>query len=1051
VSTLDRSLRIVSTLGLAILLATHPVSAQKERKSSEPTLTADNAPAVIHELSHTWRIDAEGRGERLDAGRVTIREAGALEAWGHIYINYIAEREVVELRSLVVTKADGRLVRLDESSLKDLPTQESGTFDAPNFSDSRVKHITVPALAVGDTLSYEIAVRQVVPLAKGHFWTEQSFVRDAIVERESFDIDWPSSLPLAVKVNSAVGVEDQTVRAEAGRSRRRWTHQNLTLGESERKTLSKLLRKFSVGHGPSPDIQVSTFKSWNEVAQWYHDLSVVAEAPATAVTTRAKALTGNVSSPLDRVAALHKFVSQNVRYVALAFGDGRYQPRAASLVLSTEYGDCKDKHTLLSALAREVGVEVRPVLIGSRRDLDPDFPSPAQFDHVISLATVPGRTALWIDGTVNGGRLDGLFTQLRDKQALLVAPDGTGALVRTPEHADDTQRIRVEVKASYAESGTWRVRCRRTLTGDVEVLFRNLFLRADVQSRSRFAQEQAKEDGLKGTITVLNLTSADPHDLGLPFWYEYEVETNYTTPMNPESWTLWLGPIVETTVNAQLQVPDDLKIKPALAVALEHPFGSYKSTYEVSKGLVRLERRLTTKVKAVSTAQLGAYRAFRKAVDADYRQTFAVDAIAVTAKPADAATTEELLSAAEKAEKSRDFQTAVTLLRRAAEKSPSHGMLWNRLGRDLDALGKLDEAVEAYNKQIVVNPYHEYAYNNRGLVEWRQGKLDAAEKSFLKQIEVVPLDKYAHTNLGLLKLEQGRHEEALAALERGIAITPKDTRALMGIARTYLALKREDDAVAAFGRVVEAAPNPGTWNNSAWWLADAGVKLDVALDYAQKAVASATAVMKGRSLEGVKREQLGAVVALGSFWDTLGWVHFRRGDLPKALSYLQAAWALAQQGIMAEHVGEVREGMGRKDEAIRAYRWAVIADPKPVEAAGKRLAALGQAGDTPTSRGAMQSDLIAQRTVPLPKLAGARGTSEYLLLVDGTGKIVDARFASGDAALKPVAAKFIGLATGFKAPEGAELTLLRRAAVTCTDKGACSAVLYRPIDVRSIE
>ena len=90
--------------------------------------------------------------------------------------------------------------------------------------------------------------------------------------------------------------------------------------------------------------------------------------------------------------ALYDFVAKNFRYVSLSLGVGRYQPHAASDVLHDQYGDCKDKHTLLASLLEAEGLHADSVLINSSRKLDPDVPSPSQFDHVITMLPMgPGR------------------------------------------------------------------------------------------------------------------------------------------------------------------------------------------------------------------------------------------------------------------------------------------------------------------------------------------------------------------------------------------------------------------------------------------------------------------------------------------------------------------------------------------------------------------------------------------------------------------------------------------------------------------------------------
>jgi tetratricopeptide (TPR) repeat protein len=300
---------------------------------------------------------------------------------------------------------------------------------------------------------------------------------------------------------------------------------------------------------------------------------------------------------------------------------------------------------------------------------------------------------------------------------------------------------------------------------------------------------------------------------------------------------LALGSQVDLAVNAQFDVPQALVAKPPVPVTIDTPLWSYRSTYDVKPGKLLIARRLVVKTDTVNPDRFVAYKAFLKAVSADRRQTFAIGATKNAAKIADdVMTLDQLVGAAGRAYGSGDYTRAVALYRRAVEKSPKHETAWNDLGRALVELGQLNEAIAAYDLQIAQNPFNEYAYNNRGLAEWRQQKLDAAEASFRKQIEVSPLDKYAYANLGLLQFERNRVDDAIGSLEKAVAIAPGDRRALVGLGRAYLAAKRPTDAVEALKRTVADNPSPMDWNNAAWWLAEAGVELDLALDYAQKAV-----------------------------------------------------------------------------------------------------------------------------------------------------------------------------------------------------------------------
>ena len=81
-------------------------------------------------------------------------------------------------------------------------------------------------------------------------------------------------------------------------------------------------------------------------------------------------LTTGKSDQLDKMKALAAYAQQQVRYVAIEVGIGGFQPHFANDVLKHEYGDCKDKVTLLSAMLREIGIESYYVLINTHRGTD---------------------------------------------------------------------------------------------------------------------------------------------------------------------------------------------------------------------------------------------------------------------------------------------------------------------------------------------------------------------------------------------------------------------------------------------------------------------------------------------------------------------------------------------------------------------------------------------------------------------------------------------------------------------------------------------------------
>ncbi|MDP2419338.1 tetratricopeptide repeat protein [Hydrogenophaga sp.] len=73
--------------------------------------------------------------------------------------------------------------------------------------------------------------------------------------------------------------------------------------------------------------------------------------------------------------------------------------------------------------------------------------------------------------------------------------------------------------------------------------------------------------------------------------------------------------------------------------------------------------------------------------------------------------------------------------------------------------------------------------------------------------------------------------------------------------------------------------------------------------------------------------------------DSLGWVEFRLGNLPRALEILQTAYAKRPDAEIAAHLGEVLWSMGRREEALKIWREGLLLsnDNETLQATLKRF------------------------------------------------------------------------------------------------------------------
>ena len=269
-----------------------------------------------------------------------------------------------------------------------------------------------------------------------------------------------------------------------------------------------------------------------------------------------------------------------------------------------------------------------------------------------------------------------------------------------------------------------------------------------------------------------------------------------------------------------------------------------------------------------------------------------------------------------------------------------------------------------------------------------------------------------------------------------------------------------EKGTAILVKVVETDPGPGAWNNVGYELADANVKLRKALEYAQHAVDAQEMESHDVELSNLLPEDLGCTQKIGMFWDTLGWVHFRLGELDQAESYVHAAWLLSQGAVEADHLGQVYEQQKKTEKAIHMYHLA-LATPEANAPGGSwddtrhRLEHLTGA-KAPTAADLLLEDsnggeLSGLRTVKLKRLVPGSAQAEFFLLFGPGPKVEDVEFISGSKELQAAShalseAKF---QVGF--PEGSSARLVRRAILMCSSVSGCNAVLFTPDSVKSVK
>jgi len=1054
---------------LAVLVAPHVTASQSPSPARGTSPAYSQEAYVVEESRTTWRFENDGTGRRDRYLRVRVQSDAGIAMWGQLAFPYNSANERMEVVSVRVLGADGTVVTAPADAVQDLssPVQR----EAPVYTDTREKHITVPGLRPGQVVELALTIVMHTPLAPGHFWAEHEFIGTGIVLDDRLQLDMPRDRSITLKTRSGL---DQTVTERDGRRLYEWRTARLANDESDAKSARDISRKL---RKPEPAaVRLTTFASWEELGRWFGDLERPQRAPSVEIRKKAKDLTANRATEMDKLEALYEYVATNFRYVSLSFGVGRYQPHAAADVLRNQYGDCKDKHTLLASLAQSIGLQTSAVLIHSAKAIDPEFPSPSQFDHVITRVAV-GADVVWLDATTEVAPFRLLAPTLRKKQALVVNASGAARLEESPAATPMPNVTTADIDATLTESGTLSAHVRLTFAGDYELVMRTIFRRVPATQWKEMLSSISGRGGLDGDVSDWKV--GNPAALRDPFSVEYQVKkANYIRqakkdfelelpladwisvgPNNDESdgtSPIDIGSAGQSSYKVRVELPASLAARPPVSVSMKRDYAEYRADYTLEGRVFTAERSLKYEERELPAARRGDFAAFTRAVSGDLRQSLALESrVAAAVDGLAKQSAKELYKSGTDAVDSQRYAQAVELLKRLVELEPTHNGGWTNLGRAYIGLHQIDAAIEAFRQQIAINAFDQYAYNNLGAAYRSQRKFSEAEAAFRKQLEIDPLNQFAHESLGRMYLGQHQYDAAVPELEKAIALSPLDASLRIRYGEAMLNRGERDRALEIFSRAVDLDPSPLTWNDIAYRLALNHTDLDLAQRYAESAVSVVSAATRTIAIDHITVRDLWQIGSIGSYWDTLGWVYFAKGDIVRAEKLVAAAWSLKQDAEVGDHLGQVFERAGRREDAIRTYAVTMSAE-RPDEKTRERLVALaGGAERAAAAEGQCGDQLQRDRTISLEITGPAGSTADfYVLLANQSGDaVVEAvSFISGDEVFRRFGDALTKAEFGAAFPDGAPAKILRRGTVSCgtSDRpGPCRFVMMLPSEAQA--
>lgn len=390
---------------------------------------------------------------------------------------------------------------------------------------------------------------------------------------------------------------------------------------------------------------LTPMKDWTAVSAWFSQFAEPSAAVTPAISAKANELTAGAKNDLDKIRALAGFV-QKTSYVSVQMNlehGGGYTPHPAADVLSRNYGDCKDKATLLRALLKASAIDSYAVSLysGDRDYVREQWPSPMQFNHaIVAIKLNPGveSTAviehpklgrlLIFDPTDPFTKVGSLDEEEQGSYALIVAPHD-GALVKLPQLPPAANRIELTVEGKMTADGqaeghvasryfgqsasTWRAASKQDSAGDVKKTLEAVFARR-LGSGVNLEHVQISDNSesldlaldlrvthfaqnLMGNLLVLKPGSLAP-------------DPGYNFPKVERTQPIQLDARLRTD-KVTFHLPPGFAVDDMPSVVdVAGPYGSYHATWKAAGDVITLEQTLEVKPVTVPAAEYAKVRDF---------------------------------------------------------------------------------------------------------------------------------------------------------------------------------------------------------------------------------------------------------------------------------------------------------------------------------------------------------------------------------------------------------------------------------------------------------
>lgn len=514
------------------------VSKEELAETSHPK-HEDATAAVLFRSTFTKFLYSQEEGFKVQTDyheRVKIYNQGGYDYANikvYLYKNGSADERVSSLKGVTYTLVNGKI---NESKLK-----SSGVFDEKASKTRNIKKFTMPDIQDGAVIEYRYTItspfissidafrfQEEIPVNK----VEMDFYAP---EYLSYRTHGKGSIPLDIKTETRQrkisyryeSTEDgRAIFGERGRADLDLRELGYIVNLENIPPLTEepyagnfenffSALQFELAFTKFPNSPIRNYTTtWEEVSKKIYKSDNFGKELEKTSMYRAdlKNILAGLTTPSEKATAIHEFVKERMTWNEYY---GVYCDLGVKKAYKDRIGNVADINLILTGMFREAGLQCSPVLISSKSNGIPLFPTLNGYNYVVAGVKIDGRTHLY-DAADKNGVVDILKTNLLNWKGRMVKEDGTSRLVDVYPVKSALHNALISV--SIDDDLTVQGNAKNRLSGHYARSTRSKY--EDVAN----AEQLKKLDEAFETIDVIDLKFKDMDVFSKPVTMEYNFE-----------------------------------------------------------------------------------------------------------------------------------------------------------------------------------------------------------------------------------------------------------------------------------------------------------------------------------------------------------------------------------------------------------------------------------------------------------------------------------------------------------------------------------------------